>query len=93
MATPYFQQRHDTVPSTQNLARNSLVDLPVLVLATSQTEGRGRTGSDWQNAERALAASLAAAERRSQAFEDHCRKFTTQVAALGGKADVIAYPS
>ncbi len=59
MATPYFQQRHDTVPSTQNLARSSLVDLPVLVLATSQTEGRGRTGSDWQNAERALAASLA----------------------------------
>ena len=59
MATPYFQQRHDTVPSTQNVARDALVDLPVLVLATGQTEGRGRTGSAWQNAERALAASLA----------------------------------
>jgi len=59
MATPYFQQRHDTVTSTQNVAREELVDLPVLVLARQQTEGRGRTGNDWQNAKRALAASMA----------------------------------
>ena len=36
---------------------------------------------------------LATAERWSQTFEDHCRKFTTQVSAFGGKADVIADPS
>ena len=59
MATPYFQLRHDTVPSTQNVARDSLEDLPVLILARSQTEGRGRMGNDWQNADRAVAASLA----------------------------------
>lgn len=59
MATPYFQQRLDTVPSTQNVARDSLVDLPVLVLARGQTEGRGRTGNEWLNAETALAASFA----------------------------------
>ena len=59
MATPYFQQRHDTVSSTQNLARDALKDLPVLVLAQRQTEGRGRTGNNWENATRALAASMA----------------------------------
>lgn len=59
MATPYFQQRHDTVPSTQNVARDALETLPVLVLARNQTSGRGRMGNDWWNAERALAASLA----------------------------------
>ena len=59
MATPYFQLRYDTVPSTQNVARDSLEDLPILVLARSQTEGRGRTGKHWQNAEQAVAASLA----------------------------------
>ena len=59
MATPYFQLRHDTVPSTQNVAREALEDLPVLVLARSQTEGRGRSGHEWQNAERSLAASMA----------------------------------
>ena len=59
MATPYFQQCHDIVPSTQNVARDALEELPILVLAKNQTEGRGRTGNHWWNAERALAASLA----------------------------------
>ena len=59
MATPYFQFRFDTVPSTQDIARARIGDLPVLIQATGQSEGRGRTGSEWINADRALAASLA----------------------------------
>lgn len=59
MATPYLQFRFDTVPSTQDLARERFEHLPVLVQATGQTAGRGRQGSPWLNATRALAASLA----------------------------------
>ncbi len=59
MATPYFQERHESVPSTQDVARDHLGDLPLLVVAASQTGGRGRSGSTWENADRALAASLA----------------------------------
>ncbi len=59
MATPYLQLRFDTVPSTQDLARERFERLPVLVQATAQSEGRGRSGSAWLNADRALAASLA----------------------------------
>jgi BirA family biotin operon repressor/biotin-[acetyl-CoA-carboxylase] ligase len=59
MATPYFQLRFDTVPSTQDIAREHLEELPVLVVASSQSAGRGRLGTEWVNADRALAASLA----------------------------------
>lgn len=59
MATPYFQQRHKSVASSQDVAREALDALPVLVLARAQTEGRGRGGDHWLNADRALAASLA----------------------------------
>lgn len=59
MATPYFQFRFDTVPSTQDIARERIEDLPVLVQATGQSRGRGRTGTEWVNADRALAASFA----------------------------------
>ena len=59
MATPYFQLRLERVPSTQDVAREKLEDLPVLVLAAAQTEGRGRSGSEWLTADRAVAASLA----------------------------------
>ncbi len=34
-------------------------DLPLLVIAARQTSGRGRSGSEWLTADRALAASLA----------------------------------
>jgi BirA family biotin operon repressor/biotin-[acetyl-CoA-carboxylase] ligase len=63
LATPYFQLRFDSVPSTQDVARESIDDLPVLVLASTQTEGRGRVGAEWLNADRALAASLAIRDR------------------------------
>ena len=59
MATPYFQLKRDIVASTQDIAREALEDLPVLVMARGQTEGRGRGGDPWVTADRALAASLA----------------------------------
>lgn len=59
MATPYFQLRMNRVASTQDVARDKLEDLPVLVLATGQSEGRGRSGAAWLTADRALASSLA----------------------------------
>lgn len=59
MATPYFQLRRETVSSTQDVARAEVVDLPVLVVAAVQTQGRGRSGSEWLTADRAVAVSLA----------------------------------
>lgn len=59
MATPYFQLRLESVPSTQDVARDRFDELPLLVLATGQSEGRGRNGAEWLTADRALAASLA----------------------------------
>lgn len=59
MATPYFQLHRDSVGSTQDVAREHLEDLPVLVVSRRQTAGRGRGGDPWINADRALAVSLA----------------------------------
>lgn len=59
MATPYFQLRLERVPSTQDVAREQLGELPLLVMAAQQSEGRGRSGAGWLTADRALAASLA----------------------------------
>jgi BirA family transcriptional regulator, biotin operon repressor / biotin---[acetyl-CoA-carboxylase] ligase len=59
LATPYFQLRMKRVPSTQDVARDKLEELPLLVVAAEQTEGRGRSGAEWLTADRAIAASLA----------------------------------
>ena len=59
MATPYWQLRRDEVPSTQDLARSEFGTTPVVVIAASQTAGRGRTGAEWITAPRALAVSVA----------------------------------
>lgn len=59
MATAYFQIRVDSVPSTQDVARREIAELPVLVLAPRQTAGRGRSGAEWLTADRAFAVSLA----------------------------------
>ena len=59
MATPYFQLRLDSVPSTQDVARERFDTLPLLVIASGQTQGRGRSGAEWLTADRALAASIA----------------------------------
>lgn len=59
MATPYLQLIKDVVPSTQDLARQELKDLPVVVIASFQSDGRGRAGKKWENADRSLAISVA----------------------------------
>ena len=59
MSPSYSAIHREEVPSTQDLARSSFVDIPVLVTAQSQTRGRGRSGAPWQNAPRAIAASIA----------------------------------
>lgn len=59
LATPYFQLRFDSVPSTQDVARERFDVLPLLVMAAGQTRGRGRAGTRWENADRAMAVSVA----------------------------------
>lgn len=63
MATPYLVTRQEEVASTQDLARELLGRLPVLVSAERQTAGRGRTGAEWLSAPRAVAASYAYREQ------------------------------
>ena len=59
MATPYLQIGREEVPSTQEIARAQFQNLPLVVIASSQTAGRGRSGATWETAPRALAVSLA----------------------------------
>ncbi len=59
MATPYSVVRLAVTGSTQDDARRHHTDTPVLVIADAQTAGRGRGGSTWQTAPRAVAMSLA----------------------------------
>ncbi|HEU4318604.1 MAG TPA: biotin--[acetyl-CoA-carboxylase] ligase [Acidimicrobiia bacterium] len=51
--------RFDEVASTQDVARQHLADLPVVVSARRQTKGRGRSAGNWLNAPVAMAASIA----------------------------------
>lgn len=60
MDTPYSVVVREEVPSTQDEARARFDGQPVLVVAHRQTAGRGRGGSGWETAPRAMAASLAA---------------------------------
>ncbi len=59
MATPLRVFHLDVVDSTQDEARSRFRVAPVLVTAAVQRAGRGRSGSAWQTAPRAVAASLA----------------------------------
>lgn len=59
MATPYSLTVLGETPSTQDWARRHLRDDPLLVVAHRQSKGRGRSGSEWQTAPRAVAASVA----------------------------------
>ena len=61
MATPYVTINVDEVVSTQDLAVEELqrTDRPVLIVANRQTAGRGRSGNEWWQAPRGVAASLA----------------------------------
>jgi BirA family biotin operon repressor/biotin-[acetyl-CoA-carboxylase] ligase len=59
MATPLLIERLGLVDSTQTEAADRFSDRPVLVSALGQRTGRGRSGADWENADRSVAASLA----------------------------------
>lgn len=59
MATDYVVIHRDRVASTQDEARHRFAGAPCLVTAAAQDAGRGRSGAEWMNAPRALAASLA----------------------------------
>ncbi len=59
MATDYVVHHLDRVASTQDEARSRYSGVPCLVTAAEQAAGRGRSGAEWLNAPRALAASLA----------------------------------
>ncbi len=66
MATPYVTIVRNVVSSTQDLATAELKNsaVPVLVVAHEQTIGRGRTGNEWWQAPRGIAASLAFDQNR-----------------------------
>ncbi|MGH8928901.1 MAG: biotin--[acetyl-CoA-carboxylase] ligase, partial [Acidimicrobiia bacterium] len=59
MATPYSLKLYDEVTSTQDVAAADFGGEPLLVVAARQAEGRGRSHRRWQQAPRAVAASLA----------------------------------
>lgn len=58
MATQHETLTLDQTTSTQDEVWARFQSKPLLVVARSQTQGRGRSGSRWSNAPRALAASL-----------------------------------
>lgn len=59
MATPLSIEHLERVGSTQDEAAARYAGTPLLVTATGQDLGRGRSGAAWLNADRSLAASLA----------------------------------
>ncbi|MDH5372273.1 MAG: biotin--[acetyl-CoA-carboxylase] ligase [Acidimicrobiia bacterium] len=61
MDTPYALVSFEETASTQDDARRRFEGTPVLVVARRQTAGRGRGGSSWETAPRAVAVSLAVA--------------------------------
>lgn len=63
MATPLSIEHLERVGSTQDEAFARFSDGAVLVTATGQDAGRGRTGHTWLDADVSLAASLAFASR------------------------------
>jgi BirA family biotin operon repressor/biotin-[acetyl-CoA-carboxylase] ligase len=58
MATPLSIEHLEFVASTQDEARLRFEGQPLLVTAVEQSQGRGRAGSEWLNADRSLAASI-----------------------------------
>src|SRR3990172_3607119 len=59
MATPFTVVALEVVDSTQDEARHRFSGDPLVVIAVAQRAGRGRTGTTWEAAPRAVAASLA----------------------------------
>ena len=59
LPTPYSVHVFDEVTSTQDVAKSIFRGRPVVVIAERQTLGRGRGGSHWVTAPRALAVTVA----------------------------------
>ncbi|MDX1448026.1 MAG: biotin--[acetyl-CoA-carboxylase] ligase [Acidimicrobiia bacterium] len=59
MPPPYSVLHLEVTDSTQDDARDAFDGRPVLVVAGGQRAGRGRAAGRWENAPRAMAASLA----------------------------------
>jgi BirA family biotin operon repressor/biotin-[acetyl-CoA-carboxylase] ligase len=59
MDTPYEVVHLPIAGSTQDEARSRCTGRALLVIADAQTAGRGRSGARWEQADRAVAASLA----------------------------------
>lgn len=57
--SPYREIVRPVVTSTQDVALKEFDGRPLLVIASAQSEGRGRTGAEWTTAPRAVAATLA----------------------------------
>lgn len=57
------------VENTQALAVDNFTEEPVLIIAKNQSKGRGRKGSNWENADQALACSLAFIKKEQGAKE------------------------
>jgi BirA family biotin operon repressor/biotin-[acetyl-CoA-carboxylase] ligase len=70
----------EEVPSTQDRARAELDRLPVAVITSRQTAGRGRSGAAWLTAPRALAVSVAF---RS---DDDSRPFSSMAGVAAGRS-------
>jgi len=83
MATPYALVTLDQAPSTQDEALARAGETPVLVVAGRQSAGRGRYGRRWENAPRAVAASLAI---RPTGWPADGRGRLSLVAALAGRS-------
>ncbi|HSK06747.1 MAG TPA: biotin--[acetyl-CoA-carboxylase] ligase [Acidimicrobiia bacterium] len=69
----------EEVPSTQDRARAELDRLPVAVIASRQTAGRGRSGAVWLTAPRSLAVSVAFAS------DDDPRPFSLMAGVAAGR--------
>ncbi len=67
--TPYSLHVYDEVTSTQDVARSLMGSGPVAVVASRQSNGRGRSGAEWQTAPRAMALSVAFPQDAFPAFD------------------------
>ena len=84
MATPYLQERRDSVGSTQDVARSNFESLPVVVITPEQTAGRGRLGVPWETADRALAVSVAVSDQPLDARPLSLMAAVAVLRAVGG---------
>ncbi len=83
MATQYALILLEGIQSTQDEAIARADQAPLLVVAGRQSAGRGRLGRRWENAPRAMAASVAV---RPQGWQEAELARLSLVAALAGRS-------